>query len=237
MSVNARAEMRNLHARYIEPALEPYGFVREGMSYRLSSGVGDSLIVEFQTSRSSGKDACKFFVNVGLVYAPWVAWIREMDEPAQLQDPKVTEALLRARVSRVQGPPLHEAANALHALMYSGGAESGLDDVDPQCWTIGPSHLSDRYGPGLTAQLLSTVHEFLPWLDREVCKQRLRSGDKLPAPQSPDVAMMVMLVDDGTSQELDGLIAEFKGNGSNFADWARGRAARADALKARSTRK
>lgn len=61
-------------SKRVRPALKAVGFKRSSGTFRLRSGDGDAIVLEFQGSSGSGGDLSLFYLNMAAVTGGWLRW-------------------------------------------------------------------------------------------------------------------------------------------------------------------
>ncbi|MEU4642377.1 DUF4304 domain-containing protein [Micromonospora sp. NPDC023814] len=222
----ARNLSRTLFQEFLDPVLAEHRLTGTGRVYRRIGDDGDALIVEFQRSTSSTRNAYAFFVNVAVVPHAWLQKTRSDSTSADAEPPDFPEGLIRTRLIK---------PNSLWALpreemlriLTSGRVPAGIDSGDHELWWIDSPQAVAEKGPTLRRLLAEKIVEFAPLLDRAVLRERLRSGAPLPGDCPRDAALAVLLADEGPSAELDDVLSSLDDPQSSFVDWVRRYAARA----------
>ncbi|MBQ1073517.1 DUF4304 domain-containing protein [Micromonospora sp. C31] len=223
----ARDLGRTLFKEYLDPVLAERRLAGTGRVYRRIEDDGDALIVEFQRSTSSTRNAYAFFVNVAVVPQPWLLWMRSDSTSADAEPPDVAEGLISTRLAKPNSLWTLPREEMLHILM-SGRVPAGIDSGDHDRWWIDSPQAVAEKGSTLRNLLAEKIAEFTPLLDRDVLRERLRSGAPLPGSCPRDAALAVVLADEGPSAELDDVLSRLDDPQSSFVDWVRRYAARAE---------
>jgi hypothetical protein len=128
-----------LFKQYIDPLLEEWGFVRHRRTYRLRSERDDHVIVDFQSATATTKQRYAFYVNLGVVPAPWLAWLNEtLSANGQIQ-PDASTGLLERRLRPASTFDSQWLTNAATRLTQRG-------DIDPVALAAAVERLSfDRW--------------------------------------------------------------------------------------------
>jgi Domain of unknown function (DUF4304) len=186
---------------HLVPVLAAHGFVRKGRSrtFHTFADNGDAVVVNVQTSSGSRKELAKFYINLALVPLPWLQWMRESDDPADLRDPHDSEGAVTGRVRSIA---------------------SGDWSQDAWVCTLDQVH---KRGETAAEALGAVLPDFLALLDRGELLSRLETGAALPG-FCPDVAMRAILYLDAgrwddVRREVDD-IAAYQPE-STFVTWVR----------------
>jgi hypothetical protein len=76
-----RVAYLDMIAQRVWPALKVVGFKRSSGTFRLRSGDGDAIVLEFQGSQGSFGDLSLFFLNMAVATGSWLRWY-ESHSPA-----------------------------------------------------------------------------------------------------------------------------------------------------------
>jgi hypothetical protein len=206
--VNPLDEMLKNH---LTPMLAASGFAKRGRTYSLAAPNGDLAIVDFQSWRLH-VGAVGFFVNLAIVPTVMVEWLRrnESGPPEKIND---AQGFWRDRL--------------LVSEEYEPAGEFGRE----QLWEFKEIDSGDACGAILARVLERGVLSTLTWLvDRSNLLAAVR--DPLTDPTLIKVrprerALIVLLVDEGPSDELETLLrqVEQKDPDDIVATWARQRLA------------
>jgi hypothetical protein len=187
------------YRQYVTPLLAEHGFVGRGRTFRRRAGNGDTAVVNFQTSSSASPASYLFYVNLALVVTPWLDWKDGGAVDPTAFEPTHVQGLFSVRVRQLRG--------------WSDR------------WSFDSIDTAHECGQELTEALGPRLEELVSLLDRSEFLRRIRQGPQLQVGQSPKVMEVVLLVDDGLTEDLTRLLDEIaEGPGAAFADWARKRA-------------
>ncbi len=199
-SAPTRGAVNTFFKAHVSPALHRRGYSQQGRVYRLVSAMLDTVAVDFQVSAGTWRYEYRFYVNLALVPEPWLDYMRSAIPDLANQQAQASAGLITARLD----PP--------HGFQ----------------WVLGTSvEAAHEMGETIVAALRPRLDELEGWLDREALLARLRSGDPLPGwTYSPDIVTVVLLVDGGSSPELEDLLLGLGGESQKFETWAWTRSAR-----------
>jgi hypothetical protein len=222
----ARNLSRTLFEEFLDPVLVEHHLVGTRRVYRRIEPDGDALVVEFQRSTSSTRNAYVFFVNLAVVPHPWLLRTRSDSTSVTDEPPDFPEGMIRTRLTK---------PNSLWALpreemlriLTSGRVPAGIDSGNHELWWIDSPQAVAEHGATLRGLLAEKIAEFAQLLDRDVLKDRLRSGAPLPGDCPRDAGLAVLLADEGADAELDDVLNRLHDPGGAFVDWVRRYAARA----------
>jgi hypothetical protein len=181
----------------VRPMLSTFGFRREGLSFRRMSALGDEALIEFQRSSGSTPDEYIFYVNVGVIFGPWRAYLVSLRPD---RTPTRFSSGGAAPVTRIRLP--------------QGGDRWPLTRADLP---------SGRLVRDLTDGLLDHVTELNALLDRDALSRRLAAGDFPRGHYDRRALLAALLAARGPSDDLEALLRGFQNTQAarTFVAWAR----------------
>lgn len=216
---------------YVTPLLAANGFTKTGATYRLVGGNGDQVLIGFQRSSSSTPEWLRFYVNLAAVPLPFWEYIRSQ---RTLRQPGYDDGVLRCR--------LHTDVDEAGFWLDPRSAkvrpwEPGSGPRMP--WSSGDWLVRGVEGVAVCGRVLAAAlrDEAVPLLssllDRRAFLARLRNQESsFPSGTSvATFAALFLLIDDGTSDELEAQIARVEAwevehpNSHSLVAWARQRMA------------
>ncbi|MFF5081502.1 DUF4304 domain-containing protein [Actinoplanes sp. NPDC000266] len=157
-------------SKRVWPALKAAGFQRSSGTFRLRSGDGDAVILEFQGSGSSGGDLSLFYINMAVSTGGWLRW---QQTRGFVDGVRLPRTMASQWWNRLEAPP--EFVDS-----YAPGI-----GVRRDTWRLTSTGDAERCGDFLVAALPSHV---LPFLEEILGHYRridesLRAGEvRLPPP-------------------------------------------------------
>jgi hypothetical protein len=186
---------------HLAPALESQGFTRDRLTFRRYSDNGDAVLVGVQRSSSSRKEWASFYINICLVPLPWLKWLRQSDDPADLHNPRDSEGVVSGR-----------ARSAASGAWLPDNWESTIEEAPER-------------GRVAAAATIEAVQAFLPLLDRAEFLRRLEEKADLPGVCPREATRAILYLDaarfDDARRDIDA-IARLQPE-SAFVTWVRAR--------------
>jgi hypothetical protein len=156
-------------SKRIWPALKTVGFKRSSGTFRLRSGDGDLIVLEFQGSGGSGGDLSLFYLNMAAVTGGWLCW---QGTRAFVDDFRLPKTSLAQWWSRLDAPP-----GFVDAVVPGFGSR--------ERWRIASvsdaEHCGDFLAAALPAHVLPLLQENLDHYRR--IDESLRAGEVVLPPR------------------------------------------------------
>ncbi len=157
----------------LEAELLPLGLQRDSDGFRVHNALGDGVVVA-ERRVAGERGARTFVVDVGLISAPWVEWVRHEKTPILPQQATVEQGLWRFQVgSFLQGPPWVLRKDNQQAVLAAMKARVG-----------------------------EVVRGYLPLVDREALIDAMRRGDRIAGTGNRPAGLLMLLASQGMSDEF-----------------------------------
>lgn len=182
----------------VVPLLRDHGFKGSYPTWTCSNAQEDTAVVNVQLSAFNTRDAASAYVNLAVAPQPWRAWTAaRLDQPLA-KAVKESDGLWRQRLG-----PTH--THGRWEVTDVNSAREAAEDI------------AER----LRLEALPTL---MPMLDREVMIETVRSGSLGEMPRSSfelyyEMALAVLLADEGPSPELLHVIESLKQRPTEVATW------------------
>jgi hypothetical protein len=218
IGMTAQAALRAALRDIVGPAARDAGFKGSGTTWRATNSVGDWAVVNVQSSSWSTAGSLRCVINLAVVPAPWLDWMREW----------------RGSLPKSIGESLGLYRDRLHP---AGGTPADIDGW----WQVSDDVDARVAAEDMVVQLAGHGWPRLArLLSRKALLESIRSGD-LGHMRAPPLdvffarAEALLIAEDGPSAHLDELldrattnaIPAQQANAARFAAWVRARAASA----------